>query len=88
MVCHIVNRHRTRIWRTVSGSQQIIPRALQRMMQPLDGRQQDVHMAGLDLLDGADVQVHQFGQFLLGDFTGHPLPADVSAETLDLSGLF
>jgi len=88
MVCHIVNRHRTRMWGTLSGSQQIIPRALQRMMQPLDGRQQDVDMTGLDLLNGADVQVHQFSQLLLGDFTGHPLPADIAAESLDLSGLF
>jgi hypothetical protein len=45
-------------------------------------------LAGLDLLDGADIQVHQFGQLLLGDFTGHPLPPDIAAESFDLRGLF
>ncbi len=45
-------------------------------------------MAGLDLLDGADVQIHEFGEFFLGDFAGHPHPADTAAEGAQLAGLF
>ena len=45
-------------------------------------------MAGLDLLDGANVQIHEFSEFFLGDFTAHPRPADTAAEGAQLAGLF
>ena len=58
------------------------------MVQAQHGGQQDVHMAGLNLLDGADVEIHPFGQLFLGDFFSHPLPADLAAERLELGRLF
>jgi len=44
-------------------------------------------MTGLDFLDRADVQIHRLGQFLLRDFSGHPLPANIHAERLELRRL-
>jgi len=57
-------------------------------MQPPHRCQQDVHVAGFDLLDRADVQIHQLGQLLLRDFFSHPFPADIAPERLELRGLF
>ncbi len=45
-------------------------------------------MAGLDFLDGPDVEIHEFGELFLRDFSGHPHPADVAAEGAQLAGLF
>lgn len=45
-------------------------------------------MARLDLLDGADVHIHEFGEFFLGDFAAHPQPPDMDAEGFQLGGLF
>jgi hypothetical protein len=44
------------------------------------GRQQDVDVAALDLLNGADVQIDQFREPLLRQFLSHPLSADVGPE--------
>jgi hypothetical protein len=52
-------------------------------MQPLNGRQQDVDMTGLDLLNGADVQVHQFGQLLLGENRLSPSVKIQSGRAMD-----
>ena len=68
--------------------QQIVPSTPQRLLEPHHGRQQDVDVAGLDFLDRPDVQIHQFGQFFLGDFPGHPLPANIAAESRYLCFLF
>jgi len=51
------------------------------------GGQQDIDMTGLNFLDGADVQIHRLGEFLLRDFSGHPLPANIHAERLELRRL-
>lgn len=45
-------------------------------------------MAGLDLLNRADVEIHEFGKFFLGDLAAHPHPADTAAEGAQLAGLF
>ena len=45
-------------------------------------------MAGLNLLDRPDVQIHEFGELFLGDFAAHPHPADTAAEGAQLAGLF
>jgi hypothetical protein len=66
----------------------MLPVAPQRLPEPQDGRQQDVHVASLHFLNRPDVEVHQFGQLFLRDFLGHPLPANVAAEGLNLSSLF
>jgi len=68
-------------------SQQNIPLAPQRLFQSQHRGQQDVDMTGLDFLDRADVQIHRLGQFLLRDFSGHPLPANIHAERLELRRL-
>jgi len=67
--------------------QQIVPLAPQRLFQSQHRGQQDVDMAGLNFLDGADVQIHRLGEFLLRDFSGHPLPANIHAERLELRRL-
>ena len=67
---------------------QILPIATKGLPEPQNGRQQDVHVASLNFLNRPDVEVHQFGQFFLSDFLYHPLPANVAAESLDLSSLF
>jgi hypothetical protein len=68
--------------------QQRIPRTAQRFAQSQRRREQDIDVAGLDLLHGADVQVHQLGQFFLCDFSVHSFPANILAESFDLRGLF
>ena len=68
-------------------SQQIVPFGTQRFFQTVHRGQQDVDMTGLDFLDGADVQINRFSKFLLRDFSGHPLPANIHAERLELRRL-
>ena len=46
------------------------PRTAERLLDPQHGRNEDVDVTGFDLLDRADVHVHQFSQLLLGQFTG------------------
>ena len=53
----------------------------------MHGGQQDIDMTGLNFLDGADVQINRFSKFLLRDFSGHPLPANIHAERLELRRL-
>jgi hypothetical protein len=74
-------------WAEGSSPQQNIPLAPQRFFQSLHRGQQYVYMAGLDFLDRADVQIHRLGKFLLRDFSGHPLPANIHAERLELRRL-
>ncbi len=45
-------------------------------------------MASLDLLNRADVEIHEFGELFLGDLANHPHPADIAAEGAQLAGLF
>jgi len=66
---------------------QRVPGTPQRFAQSQHRRQQDVDVAGLDLLNCANVQIDQFSQFFLGDFPAHPLAAEIDAESLDLRGL-
>jgi hypothetical protein len=61
--------------------QKLPPRAAQRLLDSYRRRHEHVNASGLDLLDGADVQVNQFGQAFLGDFLFHPLTADVCSDT-------
>ena len=68
--------------------QQTFPRTAQCLLQTQHRRQQNVHMAGFNLLDGANIQIDQFGQLFLGDFVAHSLTANVAAESLQLHGLF
>ena len=65
---------------------QIIPGAAQRLVQAQHRGQQDIDVPGLNFLDGADVEIHPFGQFFLGDFFSHPLPADLAVAIKSLKG--
>ena len=70
------------------AAHQIVPIAPQGFPKPENGCQQDVHIARLNFLNGPDVEIDQFGQSFLGDFLGHALPANIAAESFDLSSLF
>jgi hypothetical protein len=61
-----------------------LPRATEGALDADDGRQQDVDLASLDFLDGADVQVNEFGKPLLCDALGSALTADIYAELSEL----
>lgn len=67
---------------SASLSQQIIPRTTQGASDPSGRRQEDVDLPGLDTLHVTNVQVHLFGQFLLGEAPGATLTADTLAELL------
>jgi hypothetical protein len=60
---------------------QFIPRTFQRMLKPQDGGEEDVDVARLDLLHGADVEVHQFGETFLRQTLSRPRSADVGPES-------
>jgi hypothetical protein len=60
---------------------QFIPRTFQRMLKPQDGGEENVDVARLDLLHGADVEVHQFGETFLRQTLGRPRSADVGPES-------
>lgn len=59
---------------------QFIPRTFQRMLKPQDGGEENVDVARLDLLHGADVEVHQFGETFLRQILSRPRSADVGTE--------
>ncbi len=63
-----------------STAHQRIPRATQGRLQTLDGREQDVQFAGLNLLDRARVDLHQFGELFLGEAARDAFPAHIRAE--------
>ena len=67
---------------------QRIPRTAQCLAQAQHRRQKDVDVASFDLLDGSNVQIYQFGELLLGDFSAHSLAAEVHPEGFDLRCLF
>ena len=69
-------------------SEQIVPFGTQRLFQTVHRGQQDVDITGFNFLDGADVQIHRLGEFLLRDFFSHPLPPNIHAERLELRRLF
>ena len=68
--------------------QYISPRTIQHLLQPQHRRQQNVHMAGFNLLDGANIQIDQFGQLFLSYFFSHPLTPNIGSESLQLRCLF
>lgn len=63
---------------------QIVPSTSQSVLDPPGRGEEDVDLAGLDSLDVANVQVHLFGQFLLGNGPGVAFTADILAELLDI----
>jgi len=63
---------------------QVIPGAPQSVLDPPGRGEEDVDLASLDPLDVADVEVHLFGQFLLGNGPGVAFTADILAELLDI----
>jgi hypothetical protein len=62
--------------------EQIFPRTTQRLLQSKDRRQKNIHTAGFNFLNGANVQIHPFSQLFLGQRPGHSLPAKIDAEGL------
>ena len=57
------------------------------MQSSLDANQsgqENVDVARLDLLNGADIQVHQFGQLLLRQSSRIPLTAEIGTELFKL----
>lgn len=68
--------------------QERVPGAAEGVTQP-DGRgDEDVGLPGFDLLQGADVEFGQFGEFFLGHFPRHAFAAQVGPEDFDLAFLF
>jgi hypothetical protein len=68
---------------TSSFLHQIIPSASQGISDPLGRGNENIDLPGLNPLDVADIQVHLFGQFFLGNIPRAALTADVLAELLD-----
>ena len=59
---------------------QLVPAAAKRLVNPHDRGEQDIDLARLDLLDGANIEIHLLRQTLLRDGPSHPLTAHVSPE--------
>lgn len=57
-------------------------RTTQSQLNPEDGGDQQVDFPGLNFLQVARGNFGAFGQFILGQFLAHALPADVCAEDL------
>jgi hypothetical protein len=64
--------------------QQFGPGTTQSLLKPDHGGYQDIDPARFDLLDRADVEVHQFGEAFLGHGLSGSLAADVRAQLLQL----
>lgn len=67
-----------------SKPHQVIPVAAQGLPDSTGSGYQDVGLSGLDLLDGANVQVSSFGQFFLRDFELSPNTAHVASKCFEL----
>ncbi len=65
--------------------QQLVPRASQCLPNAECGRHEHIDVARLDFLDGADVEVNEFGQPLLGNPFFRPLAAHVGTDFLQVS---
>jgi len=63
-----------------SGAHQGIPGARQGRLQTQNGGEQDVQLAGFNLLDSPGIDVYQFRELLLGESARNPLTAHVGAE--------
>jgi hypothetical protein len=59
-----------------SLADELFPRTVEGATDALQRRQQNVHLTGLDFLDGAGVQVGEFGKALLR----HPFRATLAAH--------
>jgi hypothetical protein len=66
-------------------SKKPVPSALQRISNTNYRRKQDVRVTRLYLLNGADVQINQLGQFLLSHFFGRAFPPDIGAKSFELN---
>jgi len=64
--------------------QQFVPRAAQSLLEPHHGGYQDIDPARFDLLDRADVEVHEFGEAFLRHWLLDSLAADVRAQLFQL----
>jgi hypothetical protein len=51
-------------------ARQILPRTMERLLEPQHRREQDVQVAGLDFLHSPGMKGHHFGQFFLGELVG------------------
>ena len=63
-------------------SHQFVPTTTQRPLKSHGRGHQDVQLAGLNALQGADIQVRLLRQALLGQAGRNTLPANIGAETL------
>jgi hypothetical protein len=64
---------------------QISPIALQRLLDALNRREQDVYVPSFDLLNAAKMDVAQFGQPLLSHAQGRTLPTHGRSKSLNRS---
>lgn len=64
--------------------QQFVPGTAQSLLEPDHGGYQDIDPARFDLLDRADVEVHQFGEVFLRHGLSGSFAADVRAQLLQL----
>jgi len=72
------------ICHSLFSRKQLVPRATQGALNAEQRRQEDVQLARLDLLYGANVQVHQFGETLLCQPACDTFAAHVSTEPFQL----
>ena len=68
-----------------TSTHQLAPIAPHRLLKPHGRGHQNIQLPGLNALQGADVQIRLFGQALLGQAGGNPLPAHIGTESLQLS---
>ena len=61
-----------------------LPRAAECVLHSQDRSEEDVHVTGLDFLHRPDVQVHQFGEPLLGQVPTNPLTPQIGSEDSQL----
>lgn len=66
-------------------SKQIVPRTAHRGLQAGKRRGEDIETARFDLLDGAGIEVGQFGKLFLRQSAGCARPAQVRAEHFEKS---
>ena len=69
----------------IGSLHQLAPRTVQRVLNPHGCCHQNVNLSGFDFLHRPDVQINQFGKFLLRNALGDPFATDTRAEFLQLS---
>src|ERR1017187_2885305 len=67
--------------------QQVVRGTLERLLEPRERCDQNVHVACLDFLNRPGIEIHKFGELLLGQPASRAFPADVRSESSELCSL-